>query len=427
MRGTTLVPVIALLACSGSHQKVDTPEDGKVACEVASDCPSDWYCLGAKHGKHCYSTKNALADAGSGGRGDRDAAASDGGGQDAHSGGGGQGAHSGVDAAPEETGGQGGDAGKTPDEVECSSNAMTAERIVPSIMLVIDGSSSMMQLYGETPDGGVVDPGAMGVTTRWQAVRQALIDPVDGVVPMLQGRVKFGLAVFGTMPTCPLPLGVIDPALDNAMSIDTGLPMEAPGFTTPTGPALDQVVDRLPDPSSSAGMDVGPQVVVLVTDGDPNGCVDVNDPLGPPPMTDYAPSIAAAIKLQQKHLRMFVIGVGDEAAKAHLQQMANLGAGLAQDEKPGAAVYYPEDPAALDRHAPNADRQRGIVRRPAVGQGRGRRFGVPGSGDTRRERTAVQWRRRLGAQGRDAHHAARRGVRRVPERGRCDRPRGVSV
>src|SRR4029078_1404200 len=48
------------------------------------------------------------------------------------------------------------------------------------------------------------------------------------------------------------------------------------------------------------------------------------------------------------HLRMHVIGVGGEAPKMHLQQMANLGAGLAQDASPGATAYYPADPAAVN-------------------------------------------------------------------------------
>jgi hypothetical protein len=90
-------------------------------------------------------------------------------------------------------------------------------------------------------------------------------------------------------------------------------------------------------------MSAGPQVVVLVTDGDPN----TGTALFMPTLTDYAPSIAAAMKLQQKHLWMSVIGVGDDAAKMHLQQMANLGAGLAQAASPGATVHYPPDPAAL--------------------------------------------------------------------------------
>jgi hypothetical protein len=39
------------------------------------------------------------------------------------------------------------------------------------------------------------------------------------------------LDVFGTLPTCPLPLGVIDPALNNAKTIISNLPTEAPEST----------------------------------------------------------------------------------------------------------------------------------------------------------------------------------------------------
>src|SRR5262249_19247118 len=155
--------------------------------------------------------------------------------------------------------------------------------VVPTIMLVIDGSSSMNQNYGDASD-----------PTRWEAVRQALLDPSTGVVYQLQGAVKFGLAVFATTPTCPLPLGVVDPGLNNGQSIDQGMPLESPGAFTPTGSALDQVVGLLPDPSTHPS--AGPQLVVLVTDADPSGCASET--------ADYAPSIAAALKLQKKHLRM---------------------------------------------------------------------------------------------------------------------------
>jgi len=39
--------------------------------------------------------------------------------------------------------------------------------------------------------------------------------------------------------------------------------------------------------------------------------------------------------------------VGQDAAAAHLQEMANIGAGMPGNAMPGAPVYYPEDPAAL--------------------------------------------------------------------------------
>jgi hypothetical protein len=223
----------------------------------------------------------------------------------------------------------------------CGSVDLAASRIVPSVMLVVDGSLSMqMNPYpaNVAPDATGAIPAGM---TRWDAIRKALVDPTNGLVPTLQGLVKFGLALYGTFPSCPLPTGVIDPKLNNGAAITQGMPAGAPGFFTPTGPALDTVADHLPDTQAVGpdGIPPGPQIVVLATDGDPNACDD--------PTTNYQPSIDAANKLQAKHLHMYVISVGDEASKDHLQQMANIGAGMPATMTPGAMVYYPEDPAGL--------------------------------------------------------------------------------
>jgi hypothetical protein len=243
----------------------------------------------------------------------------------------------------------------TPGAATCGSTDITASRVLPSVMLLVDGSQSMQELYGDPPamldagltDGGMIDAGMPAPQiSRWQAVRQALVDPVDGVVPRLQGLVRFGLAVYGTAPTCPLPLGTIEPSLDNFAPIQSGLPFLPPGVTTPTGLALDQVVDLLPDPKNNLDATVGPQIIILATDGDPNSC-DPPPFLAAVPPTNYAPSIQAALKAQQKNLRMYVVSVGQDAAAQHLQEMANLGAGLGQFDSPGAEVFYPEDPAAL--------------------------------------------------------------------------------
>jgi hypothetical protein len=238
-----------------------------------------------------------------------------------------------------------------PPAAVCGSVDVSASRVLPSIMLVVDGSTSM-QTNGYPATGTDPAAGAAGAAaaqasmTRWDAVHKALVDPTNGIVPKLQGLVKFGLAVFGTTPQCPLPLGIVEPALNNAQVITAKLPLTAPGKFTPTGPALDQIVDHLPDPTV-VGPDQrapGPQIIVLATDGDPNAC---GFDLFAGMMTNYQPSIDAALKLQAKHLRMFVISVGQDAAKAHLQEMANIGANLARDANPGATVYYPEDPTTL--------------------------------------------------------------------------------
>jgi hypothetical protein len=120
----------------------------------------------------------------------------------------------------------------------------------------------------------------------------------------------------------------------------------APGMFTRTGPALDMVADLLEDPTLAVDRVVGPQIVVLATDGEPNACnVDIFTGI----VTDYAPSIAAAMKISKKHLKMYVVSVADAAGEFanHLQDMANIGQGMPQTMRPGAEVYYPANPEAL--------------------------------------------------------------------------------
>jgi hypothetical protein len=227
----------------------------------------------------------------------------------------------------------------------CAEVTITASRILPTVMLVVDGSTSMEMPYGDPvlDDAGVADPNAPPPPSRWSSIREALVGP-EGVVPSLQGLVRFGLAVFGTMPSCPLPMGVIAPELNNAAAITPAVPATPPGFTTPTGLALDEIVKMLPDPTMVLdGTPIGPQIILLATDGDPNACE--GGLLGIPP-TDYVPSINAALAAQAKHLKMYVVSVGQDAAAAHLQEMANIGAGVDRATG-GAEVYYPTNTAAL--------------------------------------------------------------------------------
>jgi hypothetical protein len=233
---------------------------------------------------------------------------------------------------------------------QCASADLEASRIIPTVMLVIDGSGSMIEnAYPASAfDAGMAFPPPTVPTdkTRWAAIRRALVDPTDGVVPRLAGMVKFGLAIFASGPTndagvgtmCPFPLGIIDPAQDNAAAIVSAFPASAPGLYTPTGDALSQIAERL------AG--VARASVILATDGDPNSCGAAGDPFTTI-TTNYQPSLDAAEKLKAQQQRMYVISVGDDASAAHLQQMANLGAGLARDANPGAPFYLPDDPAAL--------------------------------------------------------------------------------
>ncbi|HMI93462.1 MAG TPA: hypothetical protein VK509_18950, partial [Polyangiales bacterium] len=133
--------------------------------------------------------------------------------------------------------------------------------------------------------------------------------------------------------------GIVSPALDNAAALAAQLPAALGNSysDTPSGSALAMVVDRLPDPTVSA---VGPQIIVLATEGEPNSCTgDGGDPL--------TAVIAAARAAQAKHQKLYVVSVGNPIVPDYLQQLANLGAGLAIEANPGAKLHVPADPAML--------------------------------------------------------------------------------
>ena len=322
-------------------------ETSNVSCDDDDDCLEGFVC-GAVAGsaeRLCFQRGSERGDSGTGNQNDQvDAGVSgqpDGG---PNAGGGG----SGGTMATSDAGADGPDAGDsgepmTMDPNDCVSMAVSASRATPTVMLVVDGSSSMV----DDPDTGMpafYPPGQM-TTTRWSAVRNALVDATMGVVPQLQSVVKFGLAVFGTGDIfaggqCPLPLGVVAPALDNLPAVMGGIGNVPPGTFTPTGLALNAVVDMLPDGQSS-DPDVLPEspIIVLATDGNPNDCMS--------PMTNFQPSIDAAMKAAAKHQKLFVISVGNDSSAMHLQQLANIGAGMAIDAAPGAKVFYPDNSAEL--------------------------------------------------------------------------------
>jgi hypothetical protein len=237
-----------------------------------------------------------------------------------------------ADAAPVTDGSADAAASQTDAGPECKSVALDLVRLIPTVMLVVDASGSMQESFS-------LDAGGSASVSRWEALRAALVDPGQGVVPARQGAVRFGSVVFGSVPSCPTPYGIVSPALDNAAAIAAQLPVSLGNSNsdTPSGAALAMVIDRLPDPTVSA---VGPQIIVLATEGEPNSCAgDGGDAL--------TAVIAAARAAQAKHQKLYVVSVGNPIVPDYLQQLANLGAGLAIEARPGAKLHVPGDPAAL--------------------------------------------------------------------------------
>jgi hypothetical protein len=216
----------------------------------------------------------------------------------------------------------------------CPEGLVRAERVTPRVVLLLDGSCSMSTDYpsnGERSAAECVE----NAGGRWAALRNALIAPQTGVVSRLQGLVEFGLVVFGTEPMCPIPGTPIQPALNNLPAIQTGIAAVQPGQYTPTGPALSWVYDNMlrqgaPDAT------LGPQIVILATDGEPNACDSAR--------TDYQPSVDAVTRSQQLDVSTYVISLADASGDFHdhLQQLANLGV-----NRSDAPLYEPSTPEQL--------------------------------------------------------------------------------
>jgi hypothetical protein len=235
----------------------------------------------------------------------------------------------------------------------CANGLVSAARVAPKVILVLDGSCSMSTDY---PANGAESASecTRNTKSRWTAVRNALVGP-QGVVPKLEKVVAFGVVVYGTAPSCPIPGLPVKAELNNLQRVQAQLPEVQPGMYTPTGPALDWVYDNMitemgPDDRGAA------QIVILATDGEPNSCggggggnrggqQNGGQQGGGQAATNYQPSIDALNKGTMKGATTYVISLADATGPFHdhLQQLANLGNPAAN----GAAMLY--EPASPDQ------------------------------------------------------------------------------
>ena len=225
-------------------------------------------------------------------------------------------------ATADETAGSGGFGGECPDFAE----VLLPQ--VPTFQLVIDRSGSMDDDFG-------------GVS-RWDATKQTLIDPADGIVTELQSQIRFGVSLYSNPGGggCP-DLEVLAPQLDAADEITTLLDGTMPDGDTPTGESLELITaDLLADDWE------GEKIIVLTTDGEPDTCAE------PEPMSDeeIAQARGAAVDAVtgafDQGIRTFVISVGDDVGEDHLQDVANAGQGVAEGD-PDAEFYVANDTDAL--------------------------------------------------------------------------------
>ena len=247
-----------------------------------------------------------------------------------------------------------GAAGVAGTDGSCASVRITASRVIPTVQLVIDGSGSMEDDFGNT--------------TRWAAVRDALLSDT-GIVQRLEGVVQFGMSIYQTggqgMNSCPALTGPA-PAINNFDAIN-GAWLDQPGGATPTAEAMEMVVASMSGTLNQLDQTIGPQIIILATDGAPNGCAGGLDwalwatctflnPMDPAcaglnmmlENDGYVRTLQAARDAQAKGIKVYVLDLSDGGAnQAELQKVANVGIGLAEDATPAAPLYVPTDPAAL--------------------------------------------------------------------------------
>ena len=239
----------------------------------------------------------------------------------------------------------------------CNDINVGFEKIIPTVLLLVDESGSMSD--NKYPAGGT--------QSRWRVLHDALLAD-GGLVQRLSADVRFGFIGYtgdGTATTCPIlartnifPVGMDGAAL---AAVRAAYPEERPSLPysgdTPTGAAMQAATKALTD-----FIEPGPKYIVLATDGDPDTCARPN------PQCGQEEAIVAAQSAYSAGIGTFVIGISDDVASWHLQQMANAGKGL--DVAPPDPGFYntcTRDPAVAPRYAAAAPAQNAKFYKPADG------------------------------------------------------------
>jgi von Willebrand factor type A domain len=218
---------------------------------------------------------------------------------------------------PGGTDGGGGTDGNPGPDADCPAIHFTPTGVTPSVEILIDGSTSM-DMTDISPD-------------RYTAVRNGLVG-TNGVVNALQSKVYFGAAIFSSDNPCPT-LAKQARALDNASAIQQLIDSHSPNGLTPTAPSIDAVVADFaanPPPTGS------PPIIVLATDGEPNGCGG---------SSDGGASVTAAQDAHTAGIDLYILGLAG-LNTTFLQDMANAGVGIMPGQ-PDAPYYTANDPTSL--------------------------------------------------------------------------------
>jgi uncharacterized protein YegL len=193
---------------------------------------------------------------------------------------------------------------------QCNEVELSFEPKVPSVFILVDRSSSMFE------------------RGLWEPLKRGVLS----IVEKLDKDVRFGFSsytgVAGGM--CPELTTTVKVAENNFDAIKTAYDrVAAPKYKgeTPTSRAIDEVSTLL------AAEPAGPKYILLVTDGEPDFCDDPN-------VTCSRDAVVASVQAAQRSgIGTFIFSVGGSVDRAHLQDVANAGAGQGVQDRQMAVFY----------------------------------------------------------------------------------------
>jgi hypothetical protein len=215
----------------------------------------------------------------------------------------------------------------------CQSQDVTFTKVIPTVMLVLDRSTSMFA--SNLPNGSSPTPWGT-FPDRWEALRSAV-----AALEPYQDDVQFaGVTYTGFMNesdgACPELQGTeIVPATGNLATIEALLPASSEAIPkaageTPTAEGIEAALTIL-----NATAAEGPKYLVLVTDGLPDLCVGRPELINKGPWCAHDPAYAVVQNAYMNGVKTFVIGIGNftnaqeqEASDYFLNGMAHAGQGL---------------------------------------------------------------------------------------------------
>ena len=218
--------------------------------------------------------------------------------------------------------------------VGCVPGSFTLAKALPTVMFVIDRSGSMSTRFSTAG-------------SRWSVLTSGLAK----ALPSVDGSMQIGALLYPNVGaarsalSCAVP-GAADllPKTGNVKPLLTAMQANGPGGATPTAAALDVANAALLSVRSSRSA----RAMVLATDGGPN-CNSALDPhtcacadLGAGcrrnanQCLDDVRTVARIASYASQGVPTYVIGIGNDAASATLDAMANAG-GRPQS---GAHAYY---------------------------------------------------------------------------------------